>query len=284
MKPLIVFNWKMNPQTEAEAMELFSHTWTAAKAAHSVSVAVAPPFPFLLPLEKRWGIKEALLRGETAVYLAAQDAFWERGGAYTGEVSPTMETNLGVSYVILGHSERRKILGETDEMINRKLRSAFGFGLRPILCVGEETREGDAVPEIVGEQLRAAVRDIPPLFLESSLTIAYEPVWAIGGRSGGADTPADMHKTAIYIRKVLAEMYGEGCASRVAVLYGGSVAAANVSAFFGETENTVNGVLVGRASLEADQVSDIIAAVESAADDDSSVPPLRKTTGGQSLR
>lgn len=271
-KPLVVFNWKMNPQTEAEAVELFSRTWAAAKAAHNVSVAVAPPFPFLSPIEKRWGIKETVSRGEVvAVYLAAQDAFWERGGAYTGEISPTMETEMGVSYVILGHSERRKILGETDEMINRKLRSAFSFGLRPILCIGEETREGDAVPEIVGMQLRAAVENIPPLFLESSLAIAYEPVWAIGGRSGGADTPADMHKTAIYIRKVLAEMYGEGCAARVAVLYGGSVTADNVGAFFRETEGAVNGVLVGRASLETSQVSGIISAVESAADGDSSV-------------
>ncbi|MBI4134945.1 MAG: triose-phosphate isomerase [Candidatus Sungbacteria bacterium] len=266
-KPLIVFNWKMNPQTEAEAVELFSHVWTRVKTAKYAAVAVAPPFPFLSSIEKRWGIRDLEVRGEAPVHLAAQDAFWEREGAYTGEISPAMETGLGVTYVILGHSERRRFLGETDAMVNAKLRAALEYGLRPILCIGEEMREGNSVPELVGTQLKNAVHDIPPLLLEASLIVAYEPVWAISSGGGGlsADTPSDMHKTAIYIRKVLAELYGEGCAERVRVLYGGSVTAENASSFFTETERTVNGVLVGRASLNIEEAGKIIGAVELAA-------------------
>jgi triosephosphate isomerase len=251
MKPLLVFNWKMNPQAEAEALALFAKTADVARTARHVSVVVAPPFPFISAIARRWNIKPGKHENEV-VHLAAQDLFWERDGAYTGEISPSMEKEAGVTYVIVGHSERRRHLGETNDMVRRKLARALEYGLIPVLCIGEATREGDDVPEEVSIQLRASIADIPALFLES-LLVAYEPVWAISGTgSRGADSPEDMHKVAIYIRKILSETYGEGCGARAKILYGGSVNAANVASFFLETGGEVAGVLVGSASLTAE--------------------------------
>lgn len=248
-KLLVVANWKMNPQSEAEALELFAKTFQAAKNCPEIDIAVAPPFPFLASIAKRWNFRPEGFHGKTNLHLAAQDVFWERAGAYTGEVSPLMEKELGVSYVITGHSERRRLLGETDAMVNKKLRAAFEFGVAPILCIGEDARQSREIPEIVGEELRASAKDIPPLFLES-LIIAYEPVWAIG--SGTPDSPADMQQAAIFIRKTLAEMYGEGCGQRAQILYGGSVTSQNALAFIEETDGEVGGLLVGKDALSDD--------------------------------
>lgn len=259
MKPLIVANWKMNPETEAEAAELFGAAMTAAKAARNVSVVVAPPFPFFAAIERRWGMKELESRGEAPVHLAAQDVFWESAGAYTGEVSPMMEKEFGVSYVIVGHSERRRIFGETNEVVNKKLKKALEMKLHPILCIGEAERIGDDIPETVGIELRESVRDIEPLFLES-LIVAYEPIWAIGKEI--ADTPSNMHKAAIYIKKVLAESYGEGCANRAVILYGGSVNPDNAASFFTETDHIVGGLLVGHWSLKPAGFQRIIESVD----------------------
>lgn len=257
-KKLLVANWKMNPETEAEALELFSSIAGAARTAKNVSVVVAPPFPFLAVLEKRWGIKVAESRHEAFLHLAAQDLFWEREGAYTGEVSPLMEKELGVTYVIVGHSERRKFLGETNEMVAKKMQRAFEYGLSPILCIGEESRAGDDIPEFIATQLQESIAGLPPLFLES-LIIAYEPVWAISrGEAGKAASPSDMHKAAIYIRKTLIETYGERYANEARILYGGSVNAENAASFFLETEGEVAGLLVGSTSLNGEQFTKII--------------------------
>ncbi|MBI3627488.1 MAG: triose-phosphate isomerase [Candidatus Sungbacteria bacterium] len=257
-KYLAVANWKMNPGTEGEALDLFSTTLNAAKSARNVEVVVCPPFPFLSAIERRWGIHDLEMRSEAAVHLGAQDLFWERDGAYTGEVSGPMEKELGVSYVIIGHSERRRLLGETDEMVNKKLQRAFETGLHPILCIGEKERMGDDIPEIVGDQLKKATQGISGMFIES-LVVAYEPVWAIG--TGKPDTPESMHKAAIYIRKVLAEMHGEGSVSHARVLYGGSITSTNVASFIRETSGEVQGVLVGGASLK-DDFAKIISSLE----------------------
>jgi len=256
-KRLVVFNWKMNPQTEQEAVDLFGATVSAAKSAHNVSVIVAPPFPFLSAIDKRWSIADALLRDEAIVQLAAQDVFWERDGAFTGEVSPEMEKNLGVSYVIIGHSERRRFLGETDEMVHQKLAKSFESRVTPILCIGEETRDGADIPERVGDELRSAIAEISASLLES-LIVAYEPVWAIG--SGTPDTPEDMHQAAVYIRKVLRDAAGESVSQKARILYGGSVNSTNIASYFEKTGGEVAGVLVGGASLKAEGVSKIIAA------------------------
>lgn len=259
MKPLVVANWKMNPKTESEALELFAEVERIARTAPHVDIVVAPPFPFLSSIERRWNIRNREEHKEAVVHLAAQDLFWEEQGAFTGEVSPAMEKELGVSFVIVGHSERRRLLGETNEMVSKKLRKAFAMNIRPILCIGEAEREGDDIPETVGIQLRESIRDVEPLFLES-LLVAYEPVWAIG--TGTPETPSGMHKAGIYIRKVIAETFGEGAASRASVLYGGSVSAANAASFFTETNRVVSGLLVGGASLRSEEFRGIIESLD----------------------
>ncbi len=255
----VVANWKMNPQTEAEAIELFGATRDAAKAAPNVTIIVAPPFPFLSQIEHRYGLANAKMRLEAKIHLAAQDVFWERDGAYTGEVSPAMEKSIGATYVIVGHSERRRVLAETDEMVAKKLKRALEFGLIPILCIGENERPRGEMPERVGEELKSAVAGLEPSML-GRIIIAYEPVWAIG--SGIPDTPEGMLGAAIYIRKILTEIFGQDIAGQVPILYGGSVNSANVSSFFTETSGQVSGVLVGGASLRSEEIAAIIAAVD----------------------
>lgn len=260
-KRLIVFNWKMNPESESEAVELFGQTFDAARRARNVSVIVAPPFPYLSPIARRWNIKSSEERHETNVHLAAQDVFWEKDGAFTGEVSASMEKESGVTYVIVGHSERRRHLGETNAMVAKKLLSAFASGLKPILCIGEESREGNDIPESIGRQLKESIEGVSPMLLES-LAVAYEPIWAISSvGASGADSPGDMHKVALYIRKVLAETFGAGSAERAEILYGGSVNAKNAASFFQETSGEVGGVLVGAASLSR-EAAKIIEAVD----------------------
>lgn len=261
MKRTVVFNWKMNPASEAEAMELFSGAAEAARAAKHISVVVAPPFPYISAIARRWNLKASKERGEGNIYLAAQDVFWEKDGAFTGEVSAAMEKESGVSYVIIGHSERRRHLGETNAMVSKKLLSAFAYGLKPILCIGEEAREGDDIPESIGRQLKESIEGVSPMLLES-LMVAYEPVWAISSNGAkGADSPEDMHKVALYIRKVLAEAYGAGAAERAEILYGGSVNAKNAASFFTATSGEVSGLLVGAASLSS-EASKIIEAID----------------------
>lgn len=255
----VIANWKMNPQTEAEAIDLFSATRDAAKSASSVTVVVAPPFPFLSQIENRFGLANAEMRNEAKIHLGAQDLFWERDGAYTGEVSGVMEKNIGVTYVIVGHSERRRMLAENDEMVAKKLKKALELGLVPILCIGENERPGGEIPERVGEELKSAVLGLEPSML-GRIIIAYEPVWAIG--SGIPDTPEDMLGAAIYIRKILTEMFNQDLATQVPILYGGSVNSANVSSFFTETSDQVAGVLVGGASLCPEEISTIITIVD----------------------
>lgn len=260
-KRTVVFNWKMNPGTEAEAVELFAEIAEGARLAKNVSVVVAPPFPYLSTIARRWNIKANEDRREANVHLAAQDVFWERAGAFTGEVSAAMEKESGVTYVIVGHSERRRHLGETNAMVAKKLLSAFEYGLKPVLCIGEETREGDDIPESIGTQLRECIEGVSPIFLES-LAVAYEPIWAISSNGvKGADSPEDMHKVALYIRKVLAETFGEGAALRALILYGGSVNSINAASFFERTSGEVGGVLVGAASLTGEAVK-IIEAID----------------------
>ena len=254
----VVANWKMNPETEAEAVELFGATRDVAKTAPSVTVVVAPPFTFLSPIEHRYGLANAETRREAKIHLAAQDLFWERDGAFTGEVSGAMEKNIGATHVIVGHSERRRVLAETDEMVAKKLKKALEFGLVPILCIGENERLGGEIPERVGDELKSAMAGLEPSELRR-IIIAYEPVWAID--SGKPDTPEGMLSAAIYIRKILTEIFSQDIATQVPILYGGSVNSANVSSFFTETSGQVSGVLVGGASLDSHEIAAIITVV-----------------------
>ncbi len=246
-RPLLAANWKMNPVTRAEAVALARGVTPAAQArVESVEVAVFPPFCWLEPV--------AGTLSATAVGLGAQDCFWERSGAYTGEVSAAMLSGW-CDWVIVGHSERRGYFGETDEQVARKAAAALEAGLRVIVCVGEREAELDAgrTDEVVRRQLSAAVEPIGPRDADR-LVVAYEPVWAIG--TGRNADPAHAGRTMGLIRGRLEEVYGPEVAAQVRVLYGGSVNAANVVSYV--ELSSCAGCLVGGASLDGEGFSTMI--------------------------
>jgi triosephosphate isomerase len=235
---LIVANWKMNPQSLLEARKLFNSvkSWVK-KNSHlfkKVKIVICPPFVYLEPLSKLLKPKTPQLK----LSLGAQNLFWEKKGAFTGEISATMLKNLGVEYVILGHSERRKILGETDEIINKKLKAAIGAKLKPILCLGEteKERKSGKIFKVLQNQLNLALKNISNFeFRASNLTIAYEPVWAIG--TGNPCRPKEAKEVLTFLKKKL---------KNVPILYGGSVDSQNA---FDYLEIGFDGLLVGGASL-----------------------------------
>jgi triosephosphate isomerase (TIM) len=249
-RPLLAANWKMNPLSAAEAVALARGVLPAARAAEGrVDVALFPPFPWLLPVG-------AELEG-TGVGLGAQDCYWERSGAFTGQVSAAMLAGL-CGWVIAGHSERRNLFGETDEQVARKTAAALAAGLRVIVCVGEREDELDAgqTEAVVDRQLDAALGACSAGDAER-LVIAYEPVWAIGtGRN--ADPP---HADGMMrlVRRDVEAVLGRGASALVRVLYGGSVNAANVGSYV-ELESC-DGCLVGGASLKAEEFSTMIGSV-----------------------
>jgi triosephosphate isomerase len=240
---LVVGNWKMNTNL-GQALELAAGIGNQLKDMADVRAVLCPPFPFLS------SVGEAL-RG-SAVKLGAQNMHWEDSGAFTGEVAPQMLQGL-CEYVILGHSERRQLFGETDELINRKVQSALSHGLQPILCVGEtlDQRESGQATSVVAEQVRRGLAEVVDI---SSLVVAYEPVWAIG--SGLAATPeiaAEVMSEGIL--QVLRELYADAGAE-VPLLYGGSVNPSNIGEF--AAQSSIHGALVGGASLQASQFVQIV--------------------------
>lgn len=238
-KKLIVGNWKMNPWKMDDARKIFDGVKKeAGKLAH-VQTVVCPPFVFLPDLAKK-------VSGHRVV-LGAQDVFFEMEGAYTGEVSPLMLSSFGVKYVIIGHSERRAG-GETDEMINKKVLAALKMGLTVVLCVGEQERnDGSEYFSFIKNQIETALVKVQKRTL-ANIVIAYEPVWAIGAKATGADTPSDFLEITIFIRKTLSDMFDRTSAQSIPVLYGGSVNEKNSGSFLREGE--ADGLLVGRASLD----------------------------------
>ena len=238
-KKLIVGNWKMFPKSASEVR----HFFRAFRGSRRADVALAPPFPYL-----------AIAPKSRAVYLAAQDIFWEASGPFTGEVSGAMLKNLGVRYVIVGHSERRRWLAESDEMIAKKLKQTIKSGLKPILCVGEPSRDADGVFfSFIKNQIEA---DFAKLKKNEAarVIVAYEPIWAIG--SGKPAHPQDAAEAALYIKKVLADLYSVPTARRVRVLYGGSVSSENAGGFL--AERGIAGLLVGGESRRPDEFLKII--------------------------
>lgn len=247
--PLIVANWKMQVGID-ESHEL----WTSMKARLKTvrgrfQVVVCPPFLSLSGMKK-------LMRGSD-VQLGAQDVFWDDRGAYTGEVSPLSLREAGVDYVIIGHSERRQLLGETDAMVGRKVVSALGHGLTPILCVGETAHERNENRHeiVIAKQLRAALRTAPPPRGQGRLYIAYEPIWAIGtGEPASAEQAVAMYHL---IRQTLLELYSpEQVDHSVRILYGGSVDAQNVTEYV--RADAYHGALVGGASLKPEIFATLI--------------------------
>jgi triosephosphate isomerase len=248
MKSIIVANWKMNPQSLNEAKKLFNSVknWIKRNSdiLQNVRIIICPPFVYLS------NIALSNFQHQTSnISLGAQDLFWEEKGAFTGEISPRMLKNLGVEYVIVGHSERRKILGETDEMINKKLKAAIKAKLKPILCIGEKRREvGSRKYEEIKNQLKKALKGIPNSFfqLPDSLIIAYEPVWAIG--TGNPCKPEDAKEVLLFLRKIL----------KFPILYGGSVKSKIAKDYI---EVAFDGLLVGGASLNPKEFIEIIKSV-----------------------
>ncbi|MDO8664636.1 MAG: triose-phosphate isomerase [Candidatus Liptonbacteria bacterium] len=250
MEKLIVANWKENPASLKEAVSLVRQIEKGISKANKNEVVIAAPFPFLL------AVKEILKHAK----LGAQNVFWEDGGAYTSEVSPSMLKNSGVEYVIIGHSERRR-LGETDEMINKKIIATIKAGLKPILCVGEhfETRKRGlaAAKNFVKDQLKKDLKNLPtthyPL-LTSRLIVAYEPIWAIStNKNAHADKPEDSLEMIRFIKSFLAS---KPYTLNPRVLYGGSVTSRNAKSFLQYKE--IDGALVGGASLKAEEFKKII--------------------------
>ena len=242
----IIGNWKMHTNAE-EAGKLAKAVAKGVGMDDRLCVAVCPPFPYLAPVATN-------LKG-SSVSLGAQNLYPEKEGAFTGEVSPTMLLDLGCKFVILGHSERRHILGESDEFINRKVHVALDAGLDVILCVGEtlEQREANQTSAVLESQLilGLAALSVPAL---PRLNIAYEPVWAIGN-TGHQATPQQAEEEHCVIRDCLARIFGEAAQS-VVIQYGGSVKPENASALL--SQPNVDGALIGGASLNADQFLAIV--------------------------
>jgi len=235
-KIIIAGNWKMH-KTNEEAEKLARGLLEVVKPRDNVKMVLCPPFTALERVSK-------VIEG-SFIELGAQNLFYEKEGAYTGEISPLMLKSVGCRYVIIGHSERRKYFKETDELINRKIRSAIQEGLIPIFCVGEtlEERERGKAQVVVERQVREGLKDIDR---EGEVVIAYEPVWAIGtGRTATPETASQMHK---FIRAIIGEIWGEVKAQEITILYGGSVKPENIDSLMSQDE--IDGVLVGGASLD----------------------------------
>jgi triosephosphate isomerase len=241
--PLIAGNWKMNTTLE-EAINLIKTMQPALNKLQGVEKVLCPPFISLMAAR-------GLLRG-SSVKLGAQNVFYEEKGAFTGEVSPLMLADLG-EYVIIGHSERRQHFGETDEIVNKKIKAAIKVGLKPILCIGEtpEQNEAGQTREVLGKQM---ITCSDRLYFMSGMVIAYEPIWAIG--TGKSATGDDANKTIGFIRQFISRLHGSGIANTVRILYGGSVTAANIAEFMRKSE--IDGALVGGASLKADEFVSIV--------------------------
>ncbi len=244
--PLLAGNWKMY-KTVGEAVELVEALLAGLGSIADREVLVCPPYTAL----DRIG---ALVAGKP-IALGAQDVFYEAEGAYTGAIAPRMLRDVGCTYVIVGHSERRQIFGEDDALVNRKLHAALAHELRPIMCVGESKPQRDAgqAEAIVIGQVRAGLSNITAAQMQS-VVIAYEPIWAIG--TGDTATPADAQAMHAAIRRTLIELYGAETASGVRIQYGGSVKPDNVDELMAQPD--IDGALVGGASLKADSFLRIV--------------------------
>ncbi|MBP7948380.1 MAG: triose-phosphate isomerase [Verrucomicrobiales bacterium] len=248
-KPITAANWKMH-KTPAEAAEFLKDFLVLASGEERIDIVIAPPFVSL-------AAAQAMLKNRDHVRLAAQNMHFEQNGAFTGEISPMMLREMFITYVILGHSERRTIFGETDAMINKKVAAAHHFHLKPILCVGETLaeRDGGRVKEVLARQLS---EDLAGLDADqaTNTVIAYEPVWAIG--TGRNATPEQAQEAHASIREVLAGLYDASVAQRVRIQYGGSVKPGNAADLMAQPD--VDGFLVGGASLESGSFWEIVKA------------------------
>jgi triosephosphate isomerase len=245
-KPIIVGNWKMFTIL-AEARELVKTLKENIGEKTEIEVGVCPPFVYLASVKN-------VIEGSN-IKLGAQNCHWEKSGAFTGEVAALMLKDVGCSYVIVGHSERRHQMGESDEVVNRKLKAVLGAGLTPIFCLGEllEEREGGSTETVLRRQITQGLNSITPEQMENVI-IAYEPVWAIG--TGKTATPQQAQETHSFIRKFISTTFTEAIAQDIRIMYGGSVKPENSAQLSAQPD--IDGFLVGGASLKADSFSQII--------------------------
>lgn len=245
--PLIAGNWKMY-KTSGEAARLVQDLAELVADLKDVKIVVCPPFTALK------SVSVVIELDKPNFELGAQDVHWEEEGAYTGEISPTMLTELGVKYVIVGHSERRQYFGETDQNVNRKVKAVLGHGLAPIMCVGEtlEQHEKGKSRDVVQGQVLAGLEGVAPEDAQR-LIVAYEPIWAIG--TGKTALPEDANDVIRLIRALVSAGLGQRAAQEIPILYGGSIKPDNIREFVREPE--IDGALVGGASLEAESFASI---------------------------
>ncbi|HXM32992.1 MAG TPA: triose-phosphate isomerase [Chthoniobacterales bacterium] len=246
-KKIIAANWKMN-MTQGEAADFVATFLLEVGDSSEVEIVIVPPFTAIAAVNVALGSAQHIKVG-------AQNMHWERAGAFTGEISPAMLRDLFVRYVVLGHSERRILFGETDEIVNRKVRAAHENMLRPIVCVGETLaqRERGEVEKILGQQLRGSLAELGAKELHETV-IAYEPVWAIGtGKTASAEQAQEAHA---FIRRTLAEISDDATAEKIRIQYGGSVKPDNARTLM--TQPDIDGALVGGASLDPRSFAQIV--------------------------
>jgi len=244
--PFIAGNWKMN-KTVKEALDLIRELKTAISGVKGVEVAVAPPFTALDAARKE-------LEG-SSIRLAAQNLYWEEKGAFTGEISPLMLKEVGCQYVIVGHSERRQFFGESDETVNRRSKSALGQGLKVIFCIGETLKEREEGKTflLIEKQIEGGLKGLGDKELRN-MTIAYEPIWAIG--TGKTATPEQAEEVHRFIRGKLERLYSKAVSEEIRIQYGGSVTPDNIKGLMNQPD--IDGALVGGASLKAESFSKIV--------------------------
>jgi triosephosphate isomerase len=248
-KKIIAANWKMH-MTQGESEAFITTFLREIGDLDEVEIVIVPPFTAIPRVS-------ALLTQAQNVKVGAQNMHWERNGAFTGEISPAMLRELFVRYVVLGHSERRALFGETDEIVNRKVRAAHEAVLRPIVCVGEtlDQRERGSVQKILALQLRGSLAEVEAKELQETV-IAYEPVWAIG--TGKTATAGQAQEAHAFIRQTLREMSDDATADKVRIQYGGSVKPENARELMSQPD--IDGALVGGASLDPRSFAQIVQA------------------------
>jgi len=250
-KKIVAANWKMN-MTQAEAASFVGTLLRDLTDKSDVEVVIVPPFTAIAKVTEALG-------GSETIKVGAQNMYWEKGGAFTGEISAAMLRDLFVRYVVLGHSERRQLLGETDEIVNRKVRAAHEASLRPIVCIGEtlEQRERGEVEKVLGTQLRGSLAGLSAKELNETV-VAYEPVWAIGtGKTASAEQAQEAHA---FVRTTLTEISDETTAKKIRIQYGGSVKPDNARTLMSQPD--IDGALVGGASLDPRSFAQIVRGAE----------------------
>ena len=245
-KPIIAGNWKMN-KINAEAIDLVNELMPLVKDIKDIEIVVCPPFTALSEVYR-------VIDG-TNILLGAQDVYFEEKGAFTSQISCDMLKDVGCTYVIIGHSEKRQYFGETNESVNKKVKAALAHDLKPIICVGEnlEQREANETMGIVEEQVKGALKDIKKEQM-ADIVFAYEPIWAIG--TGKTAAPEQAQEVHAFIRNIILNIYDSDIADSVRIQYGGSVKPDNVKELMEQED--IDGGLIGGASLDAESFSKII--------------------------